>query len=286
MIQMMPFSNFSLFGYEISKETIDKLVVSTMSYLPKIVAALLILVLGLWVIKFINKVIRKFFARKDYDITLEKFIADLINWGLKVMLFIMVITQLGVQSSSLLAILGAAGLAIGLALQGSLSNFAGGVLILLFKPFKVGDFIEAQGQMGTVKSISIFTTILNTPGNQQAIIPNGKLSNDTIKNFNAEPTRRNFMTIGVSYDSDIKKAKDILLDIVTSHEFTLKEPAPEVVVANLGDSSVDLSLRFSAENTNYWKLNFYVLEEAKARLEANDISIPFPQRDIHVYNQA
>ncbi|WP_010180461.1 mechanosensitive ion channel family protein [Aquimarina agarilytica] len=277
--------SFSVFGYEISKETIDKLVVSVMSYLPKIIAALLVLIIGLWLIKLINRVLRNFFAKKDYDITLEKFIADLVNWGLKVMLFIMVITQLGVQSSSLLAILGAAGLAIGLALQGSLSNFAGGVLILLFKPFKVGDFIEAQGQVGTVKSISIFTTTLLTAGNQQAIIPNGKLSNDTIKNYSAEPNRKNVMTIGISYDSDIKKAKDILLAIVNGQEATLKNPAPEVFVANLGDSSVDLSLRFWAKNEDYWKLNFYVLEEAKVQLEANGISIPFPQRDIHVFNE-
>ncbi len=277
--------SFSVFGYEISKETIDKLVVSVMSYLPKIIAAVLILIIGLWLIKVVNRVLRNFFIKKDYDITLEKFIADLVNWGLKVMLFIMVITQLGVQSSSLLAILGAAGLAIGLALQGSLSNFAGGVLILLFKPFKVGDFIEAQGQTGTVKSISIFTTTLLTGGNQQAIIPNGKLSNDTIKNYSAEANRKNVMTIGISYDSDIKKAKDILLAIVNEQKTALNDPAPEVFVANLGDSSVDLSLRFWAKNEDYWKLNFYVLEEAKVQLEANGISIPFPQRDIHVFNE-
>jgi len=256
MISLISLLNFSVFGYEINKESIDKIVILILGYVPKLVSATLILIIGLWLIKIVNKWVQKFFIKKDYDETLEGFLSELINWTLKIVLFVLVITQLGVQSSSLLAILGAAGLAVGLALQGSLANFAGGVLILLFKPFKMGDFIEAQGVMGTVKGISIFTTKLLTIGNQEAIIPNGKLSNDLIKNYSAEPTRKNFMTVGISYNSDIKKAKEILLEIVNQSELTLKEPAPEVVVANLGDSSVDLSLRFWATNENYWDLNF------------------------------
>ena len=192
--------------------------------------------------------------------------------------------QLGVQSSSLLAILGAAGLAIGLALQGSLSNFAGGVLILAFKPFRIGDFIEAQGTGGTVSEISIFTTKLVTPFNQVAIIPNAKISNDVIKNFNTNSTRKEMMTIGISYDSNIKEAKDILLNLVNEQETILQDPAPQVVVANLGDSSVDLSLRYWTKNEDFWNVKFYNLEEAKARLEAAGISIPFPQRDVHIHN--
>lgn len=274
-----------IFDYEISEETIKKATEWLWEFVPRVIAAALILVIGLWVIKFINRMVRKYFSKAEYDLALERFLADLINWGLKIMLFIVVITHLGVQSSSLIAILGAAGLAIGLALQGSLSNFAGGVLILAFKPFRIGDFIEAQGVMGTVKDITIFTTKLTTPGNQLAILPNAKLSNDLIKNYNAEPIRKNIMDIGVSYDSDIKLAKDILLNLVTEQELVLKEPAPQVVVANLGDSSVDLSIRFWAKNENYWAINFYTIEEAKIRLEAQGISIPFPQRDLHIYNE-
>lgn len=274
-----------IFDYEISEENLEQVMEWIWGFIPKIVSAVLILIIGLWVIKFINRIVRKYFAKAEYELALERFLADLVNWGLKIMLFIMVITQLGVQSSSLLAILGAAGLAIGLALQGSLSNFAGGVLILAFKPFRIGDFIEAQGVMGTVKDITIFTTKITTSGNQLAILPNAKLSNDLIKNYNAEPIRKNIMTIGVSYDSDIKLAKDILLKLVTEQELVLKDPAPQVVVANLGDSSVDLSLRFWAKNEDYWDINFYTLEEIKTRLEAQGISIPFPMREVHVFNK-
>jgi small conductance mechanosensitive channel len=192
-----------------------------------------------------------------------------------------VITQLGVQSSSLVAMIGAAGLAIGLALQGSLANFAGGVLILLFKPFKVGDFITAQGVDGTVKEITIFTTKLNTFGNQLAIIPNGQLSNNNIINYNAENTRRDKIEVGIGYSSNIKVAKDILLQICMENEKILKEPMPEVYVGELGDSSVVLSLRFWAANENFWAAHFYVLEELKLRFDAADIEIPFPQRVLH-----
>ena len=272
-------------GYEISEETIKQVSEWLWTFIPRIVTAILIFVIGLWVIKFVNRLVKKYFDRADYDLALERFLADLINWGLKIMLFVMVITQLGVQSSSLIAVLGAAGLAIGLALQGSLSNFAGGVLILAFKPFRIGDFIEAQGVMGTVKDISIFTTKILTSGNQLAILPNAKLSNDIIKNYNAEPIRKDILTIGISYDSDIKLAKEILLNLVTEQELVLKDPEPQIVVANLGDSSVDLSLRFWAKNEDFWEAHFYTLEEAKLRLEAQGISIPFPMREVHVINK-
>ncbi len=260
----------------VSEKNIEKIIDLILNLTPKIISAILLLILGWWLIKFINRLVKSFFKKSDYDETLERFVADLINWGLKLVLFTTVIMQLGVASSSLVAMLGAAGLAIGLALQGSLSNFAGGVLILLFKPYKIGDLVEAQGQMGTVKEISIFTTKLLTSGNQLVVIPNGKLSNDTIKNYSAEDTRKDILTFGISYDSDIKKAKEILLAIANEHELTLKDPAPEVYVANLGDSSVDLSLRFWAKTEDFWAVHFYVIEEAKGRLESNDISIPYP----------
>ena len=247
-----------------------------------ILVAILTLIAGLWVIRIINRALRRFFKKKDYDLALESFLQSFISIALKILLFVLVITQLGVQSSSLIAAVGAAGLAIGLALQGSLSNFAGGVLILIFKPFKVGDFVSAQGVDGTVREITIFYTKLTTFGNQVAIIPNGKLSNDNVVNYNAMPTRRDNIKIGIGYGSNIKAAKDILLQICADDERIDTEPAPEVYVDGLGDSSVNLTLRFWADTGVFWPAHFYVIEEAKKRLDAADIEIPFPQRDIHV----
>ncbi len=246
-----------------------------------IITAVLTLIVGLWIIKFINKMVQRFFQKADYDKSLESFLQSFISIGLKIMLFVLVITQLGVQSSSLVAIIGAAGLAIGLALQGSLANFAGGVLILVFKPFKVGDFISAQGVDGTVKEITIFTTKLSTFGNQIAIVPNGQLSNNNIINYNAQDTRRDKITVGIGYDSDIKLAKDILLKICTENANILKDPAPEVYVAELADSSVNLSLRFWAKNDVFWAAHFHVMEELKHRFDAAGVEIPFPQRVFH-----
>ncbi|WP_445383112.1 mechanosensitive ion channel family protein [Robiginitalea sp. IMCC43444] len=253
-------------------------------FLPNLITALIILVVGSWIIRFINRLVKRFFDKKDYDEALESFLMSFIKIALKLLLFVLVITQLGVQSSSLVAMVGAAGLAVGLALQGSLANFAGGVLILLFKPFKVGDFISAQGVDGTVKEISIFTTKLNTFGNQVAIIPNGQLSNNNIINYNAEDTRRNKIDVGIGYGSNIKKAKDILLEICAEDERILKEPAPEVYVGALADSSVNLTLRFWANNPDFWKAHFHVMETLKLRFDKEGIEIPFPQRDIHMKN--
>ena len=249
--------------------------------LPSLLKAGLIFIIGLWVVRFINRMVHRFFERKDYDLTLESFLQSFINISLKGILFVLVITQLGVKSSSLVAVVGAAGLAIGLALQGSLANFAGGVLILIFKPFKVGDWIEAQGVSGTVKDISIFTTKINTFGNQAAIIPNGNLSNHTIVNYNIEETSRDKITVGISYDSNIKDAKDILLRICALHEGILKDPEPVVYVGNLADSAVELSLRFWAKNEDFWDAHFHVMETLKIEFDAAGIEIPFPQRVIH-----
>ncbi|MBT5393819.1 MAG: mechanosensitive ion channel [Flavobacteriaceae bacterium] len=249
--------------------------------LPSLLKAGLIFIIGLWVVRFINRMVHRFFLKKDYDLTLESFLQSFINISLKGILFVLVITQLGVKSSSLVAVVGAAGLAIGLALQGSLANFAGGVLILIFKPFKVGDWIEAQGVSGTVKDISIFTTKINTFGNQAAIIPNGNLSNHTIVNYNIEETRRDKITVGISYNSNIKDAKDILLRICDTHQGILKDPSPVVYVGNLADSAVELSLRFWAKNEDFWDAHFHVMETLKIEFDAAGIEIPFPQRVIH-----
>ncbi len=267
------------------QSVLDKYGQKLIDYLPSIALALLLLVVGLWVIKIINRVVHKFFAKKDYDLTLEKFIESLINWGLKIVLFVLVITQLGVESASLVAIIGAAGLAIGLALQGSLANFAGGVLILLLKPFKVGDFIAAQGIEGTVKEISIFNTKLNTFGNQLAILPNGKLSNENIINYTEEELRKENIIFGISYSCDVKLAKEILMNLVNEQETVkqLEGKMPQIVVVALADSSVNISVRYWSHISDFWALRFLILEEGKARLEAAGIVIPFPQRDVHMY---
>jgi small conductance mechanosensitive channel len=257
-------------------------------YLPRIAMAVLLLIFGLWIIKFIKRLLHQFFLKKEYDVTLEKFIESLANYFLKIVLFVIVITQLGVESASLVAIVGAGGLAIGLALQGSLANFAGGVLLLLLKPFKVGDFIAAQGIEGTVKEVSIFNTKINTFGNQLAILPNGKLSNETIVNYTEEALRRENLTFGISYSCDVKRAKEILMSLVNEQEtvLQLEGKTPVVVVVALADSSVNISVRYWSNIADFWNLRFHILEEGKSRLEAAGIIIPFPQRDVHIYGQS
>ena len=251
------------------------------SIVPDLVMAIVIFVVGIWFIGITTRFLRRYFERKDFDPTLENFLFSLIRVSLKVILFVLVITQLGVKTSSLVAILASAGVAVGLALQGSLSNFAGGILIFVFKPFKVGDYISAQGVDGTVKEISIFTTKVRTFGNQVAIIPNGPLSNNNIINFNAEKTRRNRLNVGISYGSDIKLAKQILLDICAENENILNDPVPEVYVDNLADSAVILTLRFWAINEVFWAAHFHTMETLKSRFDEAGIIIPFPQLDVH-----
>ena len=268
-------------AFENYQTYIDEAVGWTLGVLPNLITAIVIFIVGYWIIKLINKMVRRFFAKKDYEETLESFLQSFISIALKALLFVLVVTQLGVKTSSLVAIIGAAGLAIGLALQGSLANFAGGVLILIFKPFKVGDFISAQGIDGTVKEISIFNTKLSTFGNQIAILPNGQLSNGNIVNYNMESTRRDKIDVGIGYGSNIKEAKDILLKICADNPNINTEPAPEVYVGELGDSSVNLTLRFWANTDVFWPAHFYVIEQTKLRFDAAGIEIPFPQRVMH-----
>lgn len=260
------------------QEHSDKAIEWIWAVLPNFLWAIAILVGGTYIIGFINKMVRKFFLKKDYDLALESFLQSFISIALKIILFVLVITQLGVQTTSLVALLASAGLAIGLALQGSLANFAGGVLILLFKPFKVGDWISAQSVDGSVTEITIFTTKLTTFGNQVAIIPNGQLSNNTIINYNALDTRRDKIDVGIGYGSNIKQAKEILLALCSANEKILKIPAPEVYVGELADSSVNLTLRFWATHSDFWAAHFYVIEETKHRFDAAGIELPFPQR--------
>ncbi|WP_424493121.1 mechanosensitive ion channel family protein [Salinimicrobium sp. GXAS 041] len=267
---------------EWSAEYIERFI----SYLPTLVGAIVFFIVGWWAIRLVLGSLKRLFAKREYDPALQNFLLTILEWGLKILLIITVIGQLGITTTSFVAMIGAAGLAIGLALQGSLANFAGGVLIILLKPFKIGDWIEVQGISGSVKEVSLFYTKLDTFGNQLAIIPNGELSNDNIVNYSGNPTRRDAITIGVSYDSNIKKAKEVLLELLNEQEGILKDPAPAVVVTELADSSVNFSVRFWAPNEVFWDCHWYTIEEAKTRLEAAGISIPFPQRDIHFFDHS
>ena len=273
-------NNLNDYG-DIAKEYANKFI----DYLPTLVGAILLLFIGLWVIKLIIKYLKKLFEKKDYDPTLEQFTVNAASWGLKILLFVLVITQLGVESASLVAAIGAAALAIGLALQGSLSNLAGGVLIIVLKPFKLGDWIEAQGVSGSVVEISLFYTKLDTFGNQRVVIPNGELSNDNITNYSFNKTRKESLSFGISYDDDIKKAKEVLTNMVMEQEKILKEPAPQIIVHSLGDSSVNFSVRYFAELPDFWDLHWYMIEEGKIRLEEAGMTIPYPQRDVYLYDQ-
>ncbi|CAM1373862.1 Small-conductance mechanosensitive channel [Tenacibaculum litopenaei] len=254
-------------------EKIKNLVID---YAPKIAMAIAILLVGLFAIRIFVKASKKIMEKQQVDITLQKFLGDLLNWTLKALLFVTVISKLGVATTSFAAIIGAAGLAVGLALQGSLANFAGGTLIMIFKPFKVGDLIEAQGVTGVVKEIQIFTTHINTPGNKLAIVPNGSLSNGNIINYTAEGQLRVDLTFGVSYDADIKKTKEILMDVLTANPKVLSDPAPTVNVSELADSSVNFAVRPWVETADYWDVYFGTTENVKLALDKAGIEIPYP----------
>ncbi|WP_149527551.1 mechanosensitive ion channel family protein [Sphingobacterium hotanense] len=265
---------------------IEKFIDSAIAYAPilisSLVSAALVLFLGLWLIRMVRKLVDRIFVKRDIEPSIRTFLGNLINWILKVMLFIVVVSQLGVQTSTFIAVIGAAGLAIGMSLQGSLSNFAGGVLILLFKPFRVGDYISSStGVDGTVKVIDIFNTKLVTPQNQLVVIPNGELSNSNITNYTELGTRRTWFDIGVSYEADLRKAKTILLDIINKNEHAFSDPAPDVVVTNLGDSAINLSIRVTTNNENFWTMQEQLIISCKEALDNAGIEIPFPQADIH-----
>lgn len=251
---------------------------------PKVIGAILIWIIGSWVIKKMMKSITRLMAVKNYDESLQKFLTDLIGWGLKILLILAVLGTVGVETTSFAAVLAAAGLAIGMALQGSLANFAGGVLIMIFKPFKIGDVIEAQGIIGVVKEIEIFTTKLATPENKEAIIPNGTLSNGNIINFTTQGKLRVDLNIGIGYGDDIKKAKEVIEGVLNANPKVLKEPAYTVAVSELGDNAVNLVVRPYASVADYWDVYFSTLEDCKVALDAAGVSIPYPQRDVHIHN--
>ncbi|ADF50967.1 MAG: mechanosensitive ion channel family protein [Zunongwangia sp.] len=274
---MDKFNDFSELAQEYAKKLID--------FLPDLIAAILILIIGFWIAKRAVKFMQKALDKRDYDVALKGFLTTLVSWALKILVIIVAISQVGIETTSLVAILGAAGLAIGLALQGSLANFAGGVLIIVLKPFKVGDWIEAQGVSGSVKSVSLFYTKLDTFGNQEAVIPNGSLANDNIINYTVNGVRRENMTFGISYDDDIKKAKEVLMNLIKEQEGIEAEPAPQVLVGELGDNSVNFYVRYFAKNPVFWDIHWFMLEEGKIRLEEAGMTIPYPQRDVYLYDQ-
>lgn len=248
----------------------------------RVLGALALLIIGLWVIKILMKAVRKVMATRGLDESLQSFLTSLVSWTLKIFLFVTIAGQLGIETTSFAAIIAATGLAIGMALQGSLANFAGGALIMVFKPFKVGDYIDAQGQQGTVKHIEIFTTKLNTIDNKEVIIPNGALSNGNIINYSSEDTRRVDLVFGVSYDADIKQTKEVLMSVLESAPEILKDPAPVVFVTELADSSVNFVTRTWVKSKNYWATYYYIVENTKIALDKAGIEIPYPHSvEIH-----
>lgn len=244
--------------------------------------AIVVLLVGLWVVKRITKVAHKTMEKKDVDPSLRPFLRDMLNALLTVILVVIVISMLGVETASLIAVLGAAGFAVGLALSGTLQNFAGGVIILIIRPYKVGDFIEAQGYSGTVEEIQIFNTILKTPANQIITIPNGPMSTGTVKNYSTEPTRRMDLTFGIGYSDDIDKAKKIISDIILNDERVLKDPEPMIAVSELADSSVNIVARPWFKNEDFWGFYWEIQEKVKKEFDAQGVSIPFPQMDVHL----
>ncbi len=249
-----------------------------MTYAPKVLVAILIWIVGSWVIKILLKGVTKAMNKKKYDESLKKFLLNLLNWVLKIVLIITILGTVGVETTSFAALLASVGLAIGLALQGSLGNFAGGVLIMIFKPIKIGDLIEAQGEIGVVKEIEIFTTKLTGLSNKEIIIPNGSLSNGNIVNYSTEGTRRVDLTFGVGYDSDIKQTKDVLMQVLTSHPKVLQTPAPSVNVSELADSSINFAVRPWCKTEHYWDVYFDVTENVKEALDTAGIEIPYPHQ--------
>ena len=274
---------------DVSTEQIENLSIKAyelgIEYAPRLALAILTLFIGLWIISGIVKLIKLSMERSKVDPTLIPFMSSLVSWVLKVLLFISVASMIGIATTSFVAVLGAAGLAIGLALQGSLANFAGGVLVMVFKPYKVGDLIETQGHLGVVKEVQIFNTILIAPQSKQVIIPNGATSNGSIVNYTVEGKIRVDLTIGVSYDADIDETKAVLMSVLVANSKVMQDPAPFIGVLEMGDSSVNFAVRPHCLPADYWDVFFSVNEEVKKALDKNSISIPFPQRDVHLIQQ-
>ena len=246
--------------------------------------ALSILIIGRQVVKILIKVISTALERSNTEDTVRIFVTNLLNTLLMIVVFIAAINQLGIQTTSIIAVLGAAGLAIGLALQGSLSNFAAGILIVIYRPYKVGDYIQADNHLGTVDDIQIFSTVLKTPDNKLVIVPNGSIMNGSIVNFSNQDKRRVDIIASCSYEDDIDKVKSVLADILSQDDRILSEPEPRIAVSELADSSVNLIVRPWVKNSDYINVYYSLLEEIKKRFDREGISIPYPQNDVHIHN--
>lgn len=262
-------------------ELIQELVVL---YGVKIITALAIFIIGKWVAKSLAGLVQKGLQKNNIDPAIQNFVGSLVSWALIIFVVIAALGQLGIQTASFVAIVGAAGLAIGLALQGSLANFAAGVLILIFRPFKVGDFVEVAGVSGAVQNIQIFTTELHTPDNKKVIVPNGGVISGNITNYSANNTRRVDLVFGIGYSEDIDVAKTLLQTVLAAEPKVLQDPAPTIGVVELADSSVNLVCRPWVNTADYWDVYFNVTEAVKKALDAGGISIPFPQRDLHLHH--
>jgi len=252
----------------------------------KLLAALVIFYVGRMVARMLQKGLRKMLQTQAVDKILETFVCNLAYWAIMIFVIIAAINQVGVQTTSLIAVMGAAGLAVGLALQGSLSNFAAGVLIVIFRPYRVGDWVEAAGISGSVEQVQILTTMLKTGDNKQIIVPNSQIMNSIITNYSANDTRRIDMIVGVSYSDDLDKVRKTLEELVASDERILKDPACTIAVSELADSSVNFVVRPWASTADYWSVKFDLTEAVKKRFDKEGISFPFPQQDVHLYQQS
>lgn len=269
--------------FDIDSETVNQLLYDyVLPWGMSILAALLVFIIGRIVVKILVNVLGKVIGRTKLDQILVEFIQTVVHALLLVFVIVAAIDQLGVNTTSLIAVLGAAGLAIGLALQGSLQNFAAGFMILMFRPFKAGDFVEAGNTMGVIERISIFATVMRTPDNKEVIVPNGAIYGNNITNYSARDTRRVDMVFGISYGDNIKKAKDIIAETIAADERVLAEPEPTIVVGELGDSSVDILARPWVNTGDYWPVKWDLTEKIKIAFDENDITIPFPQMDVHM----
>lgn len=264
-------------------DIIKQLQVIASQYGLQVIGALATLIIGIWIAKILAKYTSKVLQKRKVDETLSKFLVSLIRIGLITFVLISAASQIGIQTTSFVALIGAAGLAIGFALQGSLSNLAAGVMLIIFKPVKVGDYIEGGGSAGSVEAVGIFVTTLVTPDNKVISVPNSTLTSGNITNYSSKDTRRVDMVFGIGYSDDIDKAKNAIQSVLESDSRILKEPAPQIVVSELGDSSVNFNVRPWVNTSDYWDVYFDTTEKIKKKFDEQNISIPFPQRDVHMY---
>lgn len=263
----------------------EELITILTTYGLDVIGAIIILIIGNLISKRVPKTLAKVLAKRDIDQTVVNFLGSLTRMSIMIVTLLLVLAQFGVQTASLIAVLGAAGLAIGLALQGTLSNVAGGVMLLCFRPIKVGNFVEVAGHAGTVKAVNLFTTEMASGDNVQIILPNASVWGSAIKNFSFHPTRRVDMVMGIDYSDDMDKARDTLLSIIEADERSLKDPAPMVVVSELADSSVNFTVRIWCDSGDYWPLKFDMTKKFKEGFDKEGISIPFPQRSVHMVKE-